>query len=57
MEESMKTRLVAIILAALFIIAGFGSPAMADKKKVRIGYVEWACATASSNTVKAVLEE
>ncbi len=53
----MKTRLVAIILAALFIIAGFGSPAMADKKKVRIGYVEWACATASSNTVKAVLEE
>ena len=53
----MKTRLSAIILATLFIVAGFGSPAMAGKKKVRIGYVEWACATASSSTVQAVLQE
>ncbi|MDY0221655.1 MAG: glycine betaine ABC transporter substrate-binding protein [Desulfobacterium sp.] len=53
----MKTRLSAVLLAALFIVAGFGSPAMAGKKKIRIGYVEWACATASTNTVQAVLQE
>ncbi|MFO7886364.1 MAG: glycine betaine ABC transporter substrate-binding protein [Desulfobacteraceae bacterium] len=53
----MKTRLFAILLAALFLIAGFGSPALAGKGKIKIGYVEWACATASSNTVKAVLQE
>lgn len=53
----MKTKLFTIVLAVTFLIAGFGSPAFAGKKKIKIGYVEWACATASSNTMKAVLQE
>ena len=53
----MKTRLFTIVLASLFLAAGLSSPVLAGGEKVKIGYVEWACATASSNTVKAVLQE
>lgn len=36
----------------------FGAlPAMAGSKKVELAYVEWSCATASTNVVKAVLQE
>jgi glycine betaine/proline transport system substrate-binding protein len=53
----MKKRVLAAVLAAVFLITGLGSPVFAGKGKVKIGYVEWACATASSNTAKAVLQE
>jgi len=43
-------------LAALSLILHAG-PATAASKRVKIAYVEWSCATASTNLVKAVLEE
>lgn len=41
---------------ALGLLAQAG-PSVAAKRPVRIAYVEWSCATASTNLVKAVLEE
>ena len=41
-----------VVLFSLLAVPGF-----AKKEKVEIAYVEWACATASSNVVKAVLNE
>ena len=51
-----KIGLVTIILALALIIAPF-SNACAAKGEVELAYVEWSCATASINVVRAVLQE
>ncbi|WP_035042530.1 glycine betaine ABC transporter substrate-binding protein [Desulfovibrio sp. X2] len=51
----MTKILTAVLAAALSL--GLALPAVAAKKKVRIAYVEWSSATASTNMVKAVLQE
>ena len=48
----MKKTLLTLI-CLMFLVA----PAMAAKGKVRIAYVEWDCATASTMTAKAALEQ
>jgi len=45
---------IMLTLVCLMLLA---VPAMAAKGKVRIAYVEWDCATASTMTAKAALEE
>lgn len=45
-----------LALAALCLTLG-ARPALAASDVVKIAYVEWSCATASTNLVKAVLEE
>ncbi|MDD2390699.1 MAG: glycine betaine ABC transporter substrate-binding protein [Desulfobacterales bacterium] len=46
------------VLAIVMCVMMAGLASAADKKqKVEIAYVEWACATASSNVVKAVIQE
>ncbi|MBU1169966.1 MAG: glycine betaine ABC transporter substrate-binding protein [Proteobacteria bacterium] len=47
------TVLMTVMLAVLFA----GNAFAVKKKTVKIAYVEWACATASSNVAKAVIEE
>lgn len=47
----MKTLLLALIALTIAI------PAFAGKGKVKLAYVEWDCAAASTNVVKAVLQE
>jgi len=42
---------------ALFLILAAAPGAFAGKDKVELAYVEWSCATASINVVKAVLQE
>ena len=50
-------RVVAIaLLVGLGLTLGMAGNAPAADKKVEIVYVEWSCATASANVVKAVLE-
>lgn len=49
-----KLLLMILVVSMSLIVSG---PAFAAKKKVKIAYVEWACATASSNVAKAVIEE
>ena len=47
-----------LIAATLAIVTLFGIPAAtAGKGTVELAYVEWSCATASTNVVKAVLQE
>lgn len=45
------------ILLTLICLMFLAAPAMAAKGKVRIAYVEWDCATASTMTAKAALEQ
>jgi len=46
------------VLAIVMCVMMAGLASAADKKqKVEIAYVEWACATASSNVAKAVIQE
>jgi len=45
------------VLMALFLILAAAPGAFAGKDKVELAYVEWSCATASINVVKAVLQE
>jgi len=45
------------ILLALICLMFVAAPALAAKGKVRIAYVEWDCALASTMTAKAALEE
>ncbi len=45
------------ILLTLICLLFAAVPAMAAKGKIRIAYVEWDCATASTMTAKAALEE
>jgi glycine betaine/proline transport system substrate-binding protein len=51
-----KLGLVAIILALVFGM-GIFSNVSAAKGEIELAYVEWSCATASVNVVKAVLQE
>ncbi|HPI91636.1 MAG TPA: glycine betaine ABC transporter substrate-binding protein [Deltaproteobacteria bacterium] len=53
----MKRIGILVILMSLVTFIGFVPAATAAKGKVEIAYVEWSCATASSNVVKAVLQE
>jgi glycine betaine/proline transport system substrate-binding protein len=54
----MNTRTPLIIFITLFALAITGSNALAASKgKVRLAYVEWDCATATTNVARAVLEE
>lgn len=48
--------MLVMLIAACFIMTGPAS-AGAENAKVRIAYVEWACATASSNVARAVIQE
>lgn len=50
----LKKCLLAAATLGFLLQAG---PSVAAKRPVRIAYVEWSCATASTNLVKAVLEE
>ncbi len=51
----MKKFLVLTLAALLF--AAFSTSAFAGDKKVKLAYVEWDCATATTNVLKAVIEE
>ncbi|MBW2599318.1 MAG: glycine betaine ABC transporter substrate-binding protein [Deltaproteobacteria bacterium] len=53
----MKKIGLAVIILALVLTMGFFSNASAAKGEVELVYVEWSCATASVNVVKAVLQE
>lgn len=44
------------ILVAMALVLGFAAPSMAQKE-VKLAYVEWDCAAASTTLAKAVLEE
>ena len=48
-----------VILSAVLILSilAWTPSVMAGKDKVELVYVEWSCATASTNVVKAVLQE
>jgi len=49
---------IAWVLAIIMCVMMAGLATAGDKKqKVEIAYVEWACATASSNVAKAVIQE
>lgn len=45
------------LLAVLALVATLAVPSFAAGKKVKLAYVEWDCAAASTNIVKAVLQE
>jgi glycine betaine/proline transport system substrate-binding protein len=45
------------LIAAVGLVYGPGTATAASKGKVELAYVEWACATASTNVVAAVLQE
>lgn len=51
----MISSTVCLLLALL--VGVFVQPAEASKGKVKLVYVEWSCATASANVMKAVLQE
>ncbi|MDY0132931.1 MAG: glycine betaine ABC transporter substrate-binding protein [Desulforegulaceae bacterium] len=51
-----KIKLITMIMLSFCIVMTLSTNAFA-KKKVKIVYVEWACATASSNVMKAVIEK
>ncbi|MBN2297800.1 MAG: glycine betaine ABC transporter substrate-binding protein [Deltaproteobacteria bacterium] len=46
-----------IVIMAIFMMITSAASAFAADKKVELAYVEWSCATASINVVKAVLQE
>lgn len=45
------------MLAIMILAACFSTTVVAQSKTAEIAYVEWSCATASANVVKAVLQE
>ncbi|MFW5487813.1 MAG: glycine betaine ABC transporter substrate-binding protein [Desulfovibrio sp.] len=49
-------KLIITCIASLALVAAFGSTVFA-KQKVKLAYVEWDCATASTYTAKAALEK
>ncbi|WP_031480800.1 glycine betaine ABC transporter substrate-binding protein [Maridesulfovibrio frigidus] len=50
-------KILTLAMAAL-LVASLAFPAFAgDKKEVKLAYVEWDCATATTNVIKAVLQE
>lgn len=54
----MKGKTILAVLLSLAMVAMAAVPGFAgDKGKVKIAYVEWDCATASTNVAKAALEK
>ncbi len=51
----MKRILTTLMVVAL--VATLAIPALAGKDKVKLAYVEWDCATATTNVIQAVLQE
>ena len=51
-----RTMLIAVMLVLTLVVVTTPE-ALAKKGKVDIAYVEWACAVASANVIKAVLQE
>ncbi|MBI9109717.1 glycine betaine ABC transporter substrate-binding protein [Maridesulfovibrio ferrireducens] len=49
-------KILTLLMAAL-LIASLSSTAFAGDKKVKLAYVEWDCATATTNVIQAVLQE
>lgn len=45
------------LLIAMALVLACAAPGMAEKPEVKLAYVEWDCAAASTNLVKAVLQE
>lgn len=56
MKKTIFLSAIALV-AAMGLVFGPGSATAASKGKVELAYVEWACATASTNVVAAVLQE
>ncbi len=56
MKKKFLMSVVALIVA-VGLVFGPGTATAASKGKVELAYVEWACATASTNVVSAVLQE
>ncbi len=54
MKRNLVFRLF-LVLTAAFIL--FGGTSFAEEKNVRLAYVEWDCAAASTTVVQAVLQE
>ena len=52
----MKNYLLIGLLTGLVAISGLG-PVMAADKEVELAYVEWSSEVASTNVVRAVLQE
>lgn len=50
-------KILSIFMTALLICAFASSTFADDSKKVTLAYVEWDCATATTNLLKAVLQE
>lgn len=55
--KQLLTKCAAVLFIMAFSLTMLAPAAMAEGKKVKIAYVEWACATASTNLVKAAIEE
>ncbi|SDK32068.1 glycine betaine/proline transport system substrate-binding protein [Maridesulfovibrio ferrireducens] len=49
-------KILTLLMAAL-LIASLSATAFAGDKKVKLAYVEWDCATATTNVIQAVLQE
>ncbi|WP_320007459.1 glycine betaine ABC transporter substrate-binding protein [Maridesulfovibrio sp.] len=48
---------ILILTLTVLLFAAFSTAAFAADKKVKLAYVEWDCATATTNVIKAVIEE
>jgi glycine betaine/proline transport system substrate-binding protein len=46
-----------LCLALALVVGIYAQPAQASKGRVKLVYVEWSCATASANVMKAVIEQ
>ena len=53
----MRRNVLVSLLVSLCVTFGATAASAAGKGKVELAYVEWSCATASTNVVKAVLQE
>ncbi|OQY16586.1 MAG: glycine/betaine ABC transporter substrate-binding protein [Desulfobacteraceae bacterium 4572_35.1] len=57
MKKQRETLVLLCCLLTVLFIGFNAQPAQASKGKVKLVYVEWSCATASANVIKAVLQE
>lgn len=55
--KQLLTKCAAVLFIMALSLTMLAPAAMAEGKKVKLAYVEWACATASTNLVKAAIEE
>jgi len=55
--RKMMIKVASMCIALALIVGIYAQPAQASKGRVKLVYVEWSCATASANVVKAVLQE